>query len=263
MFASQYLKMKLVALALGSLLAAACSAQSTSNLVQRKECVAQPPFVLASGNSKPLVVLTEENPWLSVIGSDSPTFALYSNGEAIYRSGEGFKFIRLSEKEVRALLVDLDVGALSCLKGEYEASEATDQPTETIVVNHGLKPTVVSVYGTPDKENVPVKFRTAYDRLRSFSHPAARDWLPAKIEVMIWPYEYAPEPSVIWPKDWPGIDDPATMKRGEDSYSLFVSSSDYPKLVRFLKTQRERGAVEIGGKKWAVSYRFPFPDLKP
>jgi hypothetical protein len=27
----------------------------------------------------------------------------------------------------------------------------------------------------------------------------------------------------------------------------------------FLKTQKEKGAVEIDGKKWVVSYRFAFP----
>src|SRR4051812_15359197 len=34
---------------------------------------------------KPLVLLTVYNPWLMVIGSDEPTFALYDNGLVIYQ----------------------------------------------------------------------------------------------------------------------------------------------------------------------------------
>ena len=75
---------------------------------------------------------------------------------------------------------------------------------------------------------------------------------------MIWPYEYAPEASIVWPKNWPGLHDVSTVKRG-DSYSIFVPSADYAAVRHFLDTEKEKGAVEIGGKKWAVSIRMPFP----
>jgi len=34
---------------------------------------------------KPIVVLIETDPWLMVIGSDVPTFALYESGQIIYK----------------------------------------------------------------------------------------------------------------------------------------------------------------------------------
>ena len=78
------------------------------------------------------------------------------------------------------------------------------------------------------------------------------------MEVMIWPYENAPDASSVWPKEWPGINSQRSMKRG-DSYSIFLDGALLPKLRKFLETGKARGAVEIGGKKWDVSYRFAFP----
>jgi hypothetical protein len=75
---------------------------------------------------------------------------------------------------------------------------------------------------------------------------------------MIWPYDYAPEPSIAWPKRWPGLDAPTTLKRAE-SFSLFVPSAEFESLHAFLAGRQEKGAVEIGGKKWAASLRLPFP----
>ncbi|OCB77669.1 hypothetical protein B0A79_11230 [Flavobacterium piscis] len=34
---------------------------------------------------RPLIALIETDPWLMVIGSDVPTFALYENGQIIYK----------------------------------------------------------------------------------------------------------------------------------------------------------------------------------
>ena len=44
-----------------------------------------------------------------------------------------------------------------------------------------------------------------------------------------------------------------------DSYSIFMPGKELPKLLDFLKTRKEKGAVEIDGKKWAVSFRYTFP----
>jgi hypothetical protein len=75
---------------------------------------------------------------------------------------------------------------------------------------------------------------------------------------MIWPYDYAPEPSIIWPSEWPGLQSERTIRRGE-SYSVYVPSADLDALRDFLRSRNERGAVEIDGAKWAVSLRTPFP----
>lgn len=75
---------------------------------------------------------------------------------------------------------------------------------------------------------------------------------------MIWPYEYAPDRSIDWPADWPGLTSEHSVRRG-NAYSIFVPAADLERLIAFLGTRRERGAVQIGGRKWAASIRLPIP----
>ena len=42
-------------------------------------------------------------------------------------------------------------------------------------------------------------------------------------------------------------------------YSTFLDGSMLPRLREFLATRKQRGAVEVDGKKMAVAYRFTFP----
>ena len=48
-----------------------------------------------------------------------------------------------------------------------------------------------------------------------------------------------------------------SLMRG-DSYSIFLDGSLLSELQKFLRTRKEKGAVEIGDKKWAVSFRPVF-----
>lgn len=220
------------------------------------------------GEPRPLLVLLEMDPWRMVIGSDSPRFALYDDGEVIYRTADGYKSVKLNATERAALILHLNVPGIITHAKYYKADHATDQPLTSLFVFGGEKQVVARVYGRLDparggssevRAKVPAEILGAYDKLTNFAHPWAKAWLPAQIEVMIWPYEYAPEASIEWPKGWPGPDHPTTVKRDEDSYSLFLPASEYPALVRFLGTQNQKGAVRIDGKKWAAGTRFPFP----
>jgi hypothetical protein len=85
-----------------------------------------------------------------------------------------------------------------------------------------------------------------------------RQWLPQNIEVMVWPYEYAPEASIDWPRDLPNLDDPSTVSRG-DLFSIFVPAAKLEKVQTVLARRKEKGAIVINGKKWAAGIRFPFP----
>jgi hypothetical protein len=211
---------------------------------------------------RPVLVLLETDPWAMVLGAESPRFALYGNGLAIYRTADGFRQILLDRKRASDLQNSVNVGALACLKEHYSTSNSTDQPSEYLLFGRGGRLSKVSVYGRIHSDgeptNLPASFVAAYDRLVKFEDSNARPWMPDFIEVMVWPYEYAPEPSIKWPSKWPGLADPTTVKR-RDAFSLYVPSKDYEELRAFLQTQHEKGAVEIGGKKWAVSLRFPFP----
>ena len=209
---------------------------------------------------RPLLVLIEADPWLMVVGSDSPTVAVYDTGLVIYRHDRTYRFACLGAEELSVLVGSVE---LAGLEPHYMAARMTDQPTSTIfrVAPDGSKQRV-SVYGDLSgaavRATVPAKLVAAYDRLISVDPTDARPWLPAEVEVMIWPYEYAPDASIRWPSKWPGLDAETTWQRG-DGYSLYVPSTDLGELRAFLASRSERGAVEVGGKKWAASIRYPFP----
>jgi hypothetical protein len=220
---------------------------------------------LAGTDAAPLIVLLEENPWLMAIGSDSPSFALYGDGTVIYRTEAGYRSAVLAPITMARLVTGLDTVALSCLAGHYPASDATDQPTVHLFLFDGEAPAHLSFYGSPKslaaRALVPAKFVAAIDRLRGFSAPDARDWVPDAVEVMVWDYSHSRDASIVWPARWPGLDHPTTVKR-RDAYSLYVPGTDYEALLAFLRTRKQRGAVKIGGKKWSASLRFPFPHEK-
>ena len=206
----------------------------------------------------PLVVFLKTEPWAMVIGADSPRFALYSDGLVIYLRGNEYRSVRLTAPERDALLAELDVERLACFIGRYGNDAVSDQPYNNLFIGRGGPLSVISVYGTVRVPSTPAPVIAADERVAAFDHPGARPWLPERIEVMIWPYEYAPERSIVWPSDWPGLDSEYAVRRG-DGYSIFVPAADLPRLNEFLRSRRERGAVEIGGRKWAADLRLPFP----
>lgn len=218
--------------------------------------------VKSSGEKVPTLVLIEPNPWAMVIGSDSPAFAAYEDGTVIWRTSNGFRTTRLNGSELDRLIAGMDPDALRRSYGRYEASDWTDQPEEELLLYRGGRPAFISVYGSlksPDvRAKIPREIVTAFDRLKAF-HPAESvEWLPDRIEVMVWPYEYAPEPSIQWPKDLPDLSDPRTIKRG-DSFSIFVTSSRLAEVRALLARTSGKGAIDIDGKEWSASIRFPFP----
>lgn len=211
----------------------------------------------------PLVVLRSTDPWRMVIGSDSPSFVLYSDGRVIYRATTGLKTVTLNPAERDALVQFFTAPKLAALAGNYEAAHATDQPDNDLLVYANGTPFYISVYGSLDSEKIratlPGALLEAYDRLRHFSASAAQDWRPEKFEVMLWPYENAPDQSIVWPKNLPDLTDSVTRKRGESSYSVFVSSRELPAVQALLATQKEKGALEMNGRKWSAGIRMPFP----
>lgn len=219
-----------------------------------------------SGTPAPLLILLETDPWAMVIGSDTPAFALYEDGRAIYRTKSGYRSVKLAAGELRGFLESLELDALAGSSGGYTATEWTDQPQNWLLIYGAKDPIFIWVYGSFREEAVraklPPEIVAIRDKLRSFEDGRASKWLPGEFEVMIWPYDYAPDPSIVWPKKWPGLDAPTTRSRGEDRFSLYLPSAVLESLRAFLATRREKGAVEIGGKKWAASFRLPFPHEK-
>lgn len=260
------------ALLLLALIASASAGEKTGTKVKAQDSAdfSLDPGPLAavqrSGMPPPILVLVQPNVWAAVIGSDYPAFALYADGTAIFRESDGYKSVQLTPGEIEELIRTLKIEALLPLKGYYQATYGTDQMQSFLFIFSGARPFYISTYGSLDNPDTRSKFpdeiTAAYDRLLSFTHPRATDWLPRSVEVMISPYEYAPDSSIQWPKDWPGLDSPTTVKRGDEDFSLYIPSEQLERLRAFLATRHPRGAIEIGGKKWSASTRFPFPHEK-
>ncbi len=228
---------------------------------------------------EPVLVVSELNPWLTVIGSDSPMFAIYDDGQLIYqpegRTNER-PFVRRKLMDPEATAIALLGGSLETKDSDFTLSHATDQITTSIwtpakqirIYGNWRKP--LTPGGDPASEKIKKSEREMWESLpagiRGFLERVERErrmqgesWLPQSIEVMLWPYEYAPEESVAWPGGWPDLMAATTRKRGEDSFSVYLPADSLAALRKLLATQKERGAVLINGRKMAAGYRLPFP----
>lgn len=226
------------------------------------------PFV----GPKPIAVLIDQDPWLMVIGSDTPRVAVYENGEVVFAkkvdSGHTYHTVNLAPAALAALEAEwLPLMNLKSLKRHYSLSDWTDQRTAFVYLRRGDRTVVTSAYGLGcanvgrqqfDKPP-PKEVLESVRHLCALSFAQSQEWMPRYIEVMLWDYSYAPGPSTKWPADWPSLSSERARKRG-DSYSIFLDGAQLPKLRAFLKAQQEKGAVELAGKKWAVGYRMTFPN---
>jgi hypothetical protein len=229
----------------------------------------------------PIAVMVETNPWLMVIGSDTPSFVLYEDGQVVYinRSSDQtpiYMTKHLSEAEFTALKSKLSgfVSRVHAKRFINLAPGVTDQPATRFYIKIDGKSLVTSVYGLTEQDISGVhdsgaapseKSGLLQEQLRGLqsliSHLAfsdASEWVPKYVEVMLWDYGYAPDKSVHWPKHWPDLNSSTSIKRG-DSYSIFLPGAERTRLNEFLSTRKEKGAIEIDGKKWAASVRSTFP----
>lgn len=228
---------------------------------------------------RPIVVLMESNPWLTVIGSDTPTFVLYEDGQVVFlkeTSDEAHYLTKLlTPAELRDVKVKLKAAMpTQPVEKSYDvAPNTSDQATTHFYLDVDGKRLVTSIRAmdSEDESGIPSKFRrdpatrmppkemrVLRTMIRSLELQDARAWVPSYVEVMVWPYEYAPEESIHWPKVWPGLDSPNTRKHGK-LHSIFVPGKEETAILAFLKTRKQKGAVEIDGKKWAMALREAFP----
>jgi hypothetical protein len=243
-------------------------------------CSCQGPTFKPFDGPKLILVFIESDPWLNVIGSDNPRVAVYETGEVIFLKAVNGKRIHHTVKLDTSALEDLrshlaPLVALKNLKSHYNVNpNVTDQPTSMFYIRQGGKAVATRVYGlmapetepgssfraadgrAPDK--VPTELLQLHARLCSLDFAKRIEWTPQYLEVMLWDYSYAPEESIHWPKEWPSLDSARAIKRG-DSYSIFLDANLLPQLRDFLATEKDKGAVEVGGKKLAAAYRFAFP----
>jgi len=228
----------------------------------------------------PVGVYIQTNPWAKRIGLDNPRFVLYENRMVIFlkqdSEGEMLYSTLLDRSAFDELRSRLELVAnVSGLKGYYDmAPHITDQPKSLFYFKiesgyvtsrvYGMRmpankvPSGAESFGLMQPRVPPAELLNLHQFLEQFDVPGASEWEPVYIEVLIWPYEYAPEASIHWPNDWPGLNSEMAFPYG-DSYSIFLEREKLPALQEFLATQKERGAVEIENKKWAAWWRPVFP----
>ncbi len=206
------------------------------------------------------LLLYKRNPWLMVIGSDSPLVAWYTDGQMIFldhaasgRSGAVYKSAQLSETDQAEVRSRME--ALDSLQGHYELSNATDQPTTQLVFRSGGNLKQVSAYGGVPKEMA--EFIDFLDAMPTRAGARLENWHPSFFEVMLWPFDHARGEPTPWPKEFPGLDSPATVKRGQSSYSIYLPAEEEEKLRNFIEA-RQGNAVLLDGQKWSVAVRIPF-----
>src|SRR4051812_42503271 len=131
------------------------------------------PTVFSAETAKPLLVVVENNPWLSLVGADSPKFALYDDGTVIYRSerptpDEPFVMRKVADAAaLQKQIVSFDADKIA---SQYRLSEATDQISTVI----WLPNQTVTIYGDWRKPNA-----LAIDsdpEMRAFSFQEKKRW---------------------------------------------------------------------------------------
>ncbi|BDU77455.1 hypothetical protein METESE_24130 [Mesoterricola sediminis] len=224
---------------------------------------------------KPLIVMLVSDPWIWVVGSDTPKFVLYEDGQVI-------QLVKESERKATYYWKQMSQQELSQFLGKVKAcgpfpkkadrivlTEATDMPETSLFVDLEGARYVRSVYGlswggggdVPGRNRavkIPKEVGALASLLTQAKIPGMQIWVPRYVEAMIWPYEYAPEASIYWPKEWPGLSSEKAIKR-QSSYSIFLPGAELQRISAFLGNRKEKGAVVIDGRKWAVSVRNVFP----
>ena len=225
--------------------------------------------------SAPVLVLMTNDPWAQVIGSDTPRLVAYDDGTIIYQREQnkisGLWVAHLTPDGLSKLVnVARPLLQLPGLQRHYNlAPGVTDQPTTTLFVSDKDVTKVVGVYGLTSQgrsfhehlkgeEPPPPEFMKVHKSLCDYLVPDAKPWVPPYIEIMLWDYNYAPDTSIIWPSKWPKLDSPRARKRGH-SFSIYLDGTELRPLRDFAATRKEKGAVEISGRKFALDYRCTFP----
>lgn len=223
---------------------------------------------------KPVAIFIEQNPWLMVIGSDTPRVAIYENGDVVFVKQDGKSFTyrttRLSPAQMQEWQARWLPVVAAGLKHNYELSGATDQPSAMIYVREGDRTAATYAYGlscrgrppapidAKPEDRPPLALFELHKALCAFDAADSKAWVSRYIEVMLWDFSHSTQPATKWPSVWPSLKSERTIKRG-DSYSIFLDSKDLPKLDAFIDSSKG-GPIELDGRKWSVAYRFTFPN---
>jgi len=215
----------------------------------------------------------DDLPLVSWMDWGMPKFLLYPDGSLLaedLHSKSRLAIARLSGEELNDVLKKLSAtDAFWLLSPSYELTKRSDHPQHVITVRIPGKSTFsVSVYGNlspkmDDEVQPPPAFLGFIAALSSVTPERMVPWDPGYVEIIWADYGYAPDPSLPWPEEWPGLNSPFA-RHGDDLIKaiLVFPSSHLKELDAFLARRRECGAILINGKKMSGHYRWPLPGEK-
>jgi len=228
----------------------------------------------ARGVATPILVLLHHSVWFSSV--DRPWFILYDDGTVLYPKEReqqvplSYQRTRLNGQAAELLArFGLDDGFWS-LDSLYDFRPmVTDQETIFLLIWNGAHFKRVGVRAAMEEggklsSKVPQAFKQIFDRLESFRSDSSTPWFPDSIQVAAWPYEYAPDnPPLQWRSEWPDLKSRDTQHRADpyvkELHLMMFPYRYLPALDSLLARRREKQAIAINGRKWAVGYRFVFP----
>lgn len=214
----------------------------------------------------PIVLWTGSDPWLHVIGADSPSFALYESGRVIYRDPESqdgprWLTVVLDHGQVAEFIDALDVDGFLELDGYIELAGATDQPTDRFIIQTEGCIAAVSAYGLNGygAEPAPEALERVHAAISGFRHADAVEWQPSTYEVTLSLSDRSAQ--FDWADEWPGLDHPAAWARRDDAFSLYFSPDHHAALLKILEDGPRY--AELDERVWQVNFRIPFPHEVP
>jgi hypothetical protein len=229
---------------------------------------------------EPVAVLLGRNPWTPFIpgGGYIPELVVYADRSIIFKrqsaARESVRTKKLTEKEFVSFVQSIrPLIDFKDLRRDYNlAPGITDQGVTQLYLKLEGRVTLVTIYGAIDAGHsapytrrgnekpdvLPDLLKQTLTNLFSVDYRKTDRWRPRYLEVDLSPYEYAPYDSIYWPKHWPGLDSPRTIKSGA-GYLIFMDGDQEKPLEKFLRTRKEKGAVVIDRKKWAVYSRPVIP----
>jgi len=228
----------------------------------------------------PIAILVAHDPWAQVIGADIPRTEVFSDGTVIVmRAGaEGPELMtgHLSADELHDLRSRLGpTDRFLSLKESYDlAPGLSDLPTVEVVLTANGRRKRVTAYGylfeqsrvlgttrvptDAHADQLPPELDRVCRLLADLAVDHLAKWSPRYVEVMIWPYEYSPEEPVHWPREWPDLENGLSFQHG-DLWSIILPGNEQDRLHRLVAGMRQKQAVCVDERKWAITYRPVMP----
>ena len=213
---------------------------------------------------KPLVILSECF-YLPSEGMFLPLFALYENGQIIYRKdtiNENVDYfeIVLTKNEINTFINSLPFDSIYKIKEKtIDASEGfTDQPMSILELNiNGYKKVRINGY---KEKYIPKDYLIIYNKLIKYKHKNAYKWYPDNICVKFYK-PFSDENYSEWPINLLKIDISA-IKDNKENISLVLDNIYLKDYFEFYNSLTSFKNVKIKNIIFSISHEMEYPNIK-